>query len=116
MPRPVNPAHTEKAIRQARYRARLKAAGEPEADRVDTALAAALAVLADAVERGNAQASERAVLRALLLGTVRILQHDGFVEEKALPVLRRRLSRSIRPDIQRFAEISGIEKHLFNRM
>jgi hypothetical protein len=116
MPRPVNPTNTIKAERQARYRARLKATGEPEADRVDTALAAALAVLADVAERGNAQASERVVLRALLLGAMRILRHDGFVEEMTLPVLRRRISRSIRPDIERFAEISGIEKHLTERM
>ena len=112
MPRPINPANSEKAERQARYRARLKAAGEPEADRVDTALAAAVAALADTVERGRAQTPERAVLRIILQGAMRLLQHDGFIEEKTLPVLRRRLSRSIRPDLERFAEISGIEKHL----
>lgn len=116
MPRPINSANMEKAARQARYRARLKATREPEANRVDTALAAVVAVLADAVERGNVQTSERAVLRMLLLGTIRILQQDGFAEERPLPVLRRRLSRSIRPDIERLAEISGIEKHLMERM
>ncbi|MFD1792703.1 hypothetical protein ACFSE0_13860 [Ochrobactrum teleogrylli] len=115
MPRPANPINRCKAERQARYRARLKAAGEPEADRVDTALAAVVAVLADVVERGTAQTSERAVLRALLLGTMRILQQEGFVEEKTLPVLRRRVSRLIRPDLERFVEISGIEKHLTER-
>ncbi|MCV9910382.1 hypothetical protein OIV19_22620 [Brucella sp. HL-2] len=116
MPRPVNPINVVKAERQVRYRARLKATGEPEADRIDTALAAAVAVLADAVERGKAQTSERAVLRAILQGAMRILQQDGFVEERTLPVLRRRISRSFRPDLERFAEISGIEKHLTERM
>ncbi|WP_455296527.1 hypothetical protein [Brucella pituitosa] len=116
MPRSVNPINVVKAERQARYRARLQVTGEPEADRVDTALAAALAVLADTVERGKAQTSERAVLRAILQGAMQILQQDGFVEEKTLPVLRRRISRSVRPDLERFAEISGIEKHLTERM
>lgn len=116
MPRPVNAINACKAERQARYRARLKAAGEPEADRVDTALAAAVAVLADAVERSHGQTSERAVLRAILLGAMRILQQDGFVEERTLSVLRRRISRLFRPDLERFAEISGIEKHLTERM
>lgn len=116
MPRPINPTNTCKAERQARYRARLKATGEPEADRVDTALAAAVAVLADAAERGSVQTPERAVLRAILQGAIRMLQHDGFVDEKTLPVLRRRLSRSIRPDLAQFAEISAIETHLNGRV
>jgi len=115
MPRLINPSNVVKAERQGRYRARLKATGEPEADRVDTALAAAVAVLADAVERSHGQTSERAVLRAILQGAVRILQQDGFVEERTLPVLRRRISRSFRPDLERFAEISGIEKPLKER-
>ena len=116
MPRPINPTNTCKAERQARYRARLKATGEPEADRVDTALAAAVAVLAEVAERGSVQTPERAVLRAILQGAIRILQQSGFSEEKTLPVLRRRISRSARPDLARFAEISGIETYLKERM
>lgn len=64
--------------------ARLKADGEPEADRVDTALATAVAALADMVERGRAQTPERAILRISLQGAMRLLQHDGLLRKRRL--------------------------------
>lgn len=61
MPRPRNPGNEEQRAAQQRYRERLRGQRRPEADAVDTALAAAVAVYRHTAEQ---RSSDRDVRRA----------------------------------------------------
>lgn len=102
-----------KIDRQARYRAKLRKNGEPEADRVDTAIASAVAAFADALDK-NGTAEDIAVLRVLMQSTLNILQSDGFDKELSVKVLRRRITRIVRPEIEKFVE-NGKTIELLNK-
>lgn len=112
MPRLLPPENIAKAAIQARYRAKLLANGEPEADRVDIALAAAVAAYADAIEDGAASDHDRRVLRILLQGAISILKADGFNPELAVKVIRRRLSRDVRHDLAQLSTDSKIRTRM----
>ena len=112
MPRLLPPENIAKSAIQARYRAKLAASGEPEADRVDTALAAAVAAYADAIEDGVGSDHDRRVLRTLLQGAISILNADGFDPELAVKVIRRRLSRSVRSDLAQLCDDSRVRARI----
>ena len=89
MPRQINPTNEAQRTAQERYRGRLRAQRRPEADAVDTALAAAVAVYRyAAVERH----SERDIRRAggLELMAINFLINRGYAPQMAeRQVLRR---------------------------
>lgn len=103
-----------KIDRQARYRAKLRKNGEPEADRVDIALASAVAAFADAVDNNHGTQADAALLRVLLQSTLNILHADGFDKELSVKVLRRRITRVVRPEIKKFVE-NGKTIELLNK-
>lgn len=103
MPRPITTKTDNlKVARQARYRERLRTQREPEADRVDTAIASAVAALADALDNNNGNAEDLSIFRILMQSTLNILRADGFDKEMSVKVLRRRITRISRPEIQDF--------------
>ncbi|RVM58385.1 hypothetical protein CN128_09845 [Sinorhizobium meliloti] len=80
--------------RQRKYRSRLREAGQPEADAVDAALAAAICGVA-ADERGAEVKDEvlKAYLSRLLKRARRELLGRGYDRERTTAALQRRLNR-----------------------
>jgi len=113
MPRPTNPAETAKAARQARYRERLRALGRPEASEVDVALAAAAAAFAD-VANGipEGHGDHRSALRAMLRGAVDVLVARGKNKEQAVDMVRWRVSRPTRDDLEHLVQASRMPQRL----
>ena len=103
MPRPVNPTAVgqAKAARQAKYRAKLQQLGEPEADRVDTALASALVAFVALVDEEKLE-GQKPALKALVSGALDLLIDAGYEREASVKVLRRRMSLVARPEIRGF--------------
>src|SRR6478736_2344962 len=92
MPRQINPTNAAQRTAQERYRGRLRAQRRPEADAVDTALAAAVAVYRyAAVERH----SERDIRRAggLELMAINFLVNRGYAPQMAERQVLRRVRR-----------------------
>jgi hypothetical protein len=112
MPRPLPLESTKKAAVQARYREKLRQRREPEADRVDTALAAAVAAYADATYRDLGSDDDRRVLRLLVQSAISILNADGYDAESAVTVMRRRLSRVVRLDLEKLVSDSRIVQRM----
>jgi hypothetical protein len=115
MPRPLPPENAKKAAIQARYRQRLRERREPEADRVDTALAAAVAAYSDAIYRGLGSDDDRRVLRILVQSAISILRADGYDADSAVNVLRRRMTRVVRPDLEKLIADSRIVQRMTRR-
>jgi len=115
MPRPVNlsAAGVAKAQRQAKYRNKLVQSGEPEADRVDTAIAQACVALLAHVDAERIE-TLRPALHALIRGVLDILDADGFDRGASSKVLRRRMSLLARPEINEFVEKGRFHKRLAN--
>ena len=113
MPRPVNlsAAGVAKAQRQAKYRMRLLKSREPEADRVDTAIAQSCVALLAHVDAERIE-SLRPALHALIKGVLDLLESDGFDRGAAGKVLRRRMSSLARPEISQFVEKGQFHKRL----
>src|SRR5690606_2335480 len=115
MPRPLSPQNTRKAEIQARYRQRLRERKQPESDRVDTALAAAVAAYSDAIYRGLGSDDDRRVLRILVQSAISILRADGYDADSAVNVLRRRMTRVVRPDLEKLIADSRIVQRMTRR-
>jgi len=115
MPRPENTsaAGIAKAMRQAKYRSKLQQLGEPEADRVDTAIAQACVALLAHVDAERIE-TLRPALHALIRGVLDILDADGFDRGASSKVLRRRMSLLARPEINEFVEKGRFHKRLAN--
>ncbi|MCH4539456.1 hypothetical protein [Ochrobactrum sp. A-1] len=115
MPRPENTsaAGIAKAMRQAKYRSKLQQLGEPEADRVDTAIAQACVGLLAHVDAERIEPLKPA-LHALIKGVLDLLESDGFERGAAGKVLRRRMSSLARPEISQFVEKGQFHKRLKN--
>lgn len=113
MPRPVNltAAGIAKAQRQAKYRIKLVQSREPEADRVDTAIAQACVALLAHVDAERIEDLKPA-LHALIRGVLDILDADGFDRGASSKVLRRRMSTLARPEISQFVEKGQFHKRL----
>ncbi|WP_343314026.1 hypothetical protein AAIB41_02460 [Brucella sp. BE17] len=113
MPRPTNltPSGQAKAERQARYRQRLQERREPEADRVDVALANAMVAFSSVVSDEKLEGFKPSVI-ALVRGALALLEADGFSREQSARVLRRRMSRDIRPEIADFIDAGAFDKRL----
>lgn len=113
MPRPENLTDEgiAKAARQRRYRSKLRAFGEPEADRVDTALANILAAFVASVDEEKIE-SMRPILKTLVSSTLDLLVHAGYDRAASVKVLRRRLSTDIRPEIRFFMHDSRLTQRL----
>lgn len=113
MPRPENltPVGVAKATRQRRYRAKLCAFGEPEADRVDVALANIMAAFIASVDEEELKAL-KPVLKTLVSSAVDLLVHAGYDRDASVKVLRRRLSTVARPEIRYFMHDSRISQRL----
>ncbi|MPR60606.1 hypothetical protein D7027_02010 [Ochrobactrum intermedium] len=103
MPRPENLSAEgqAKAARQAKYRAKLQQLGEPEADRVDTALAQACVAFIALVNEEKLQ-SQKPALKSLVSGALDLLIDAGYEREASVKVLRRRMSTDVRPEIRGF--------------
>lgn len=113
MPRPENssPAGIAKALRQAKYRSKLQQLGEPEADRVDTALAQACVALIALVNEERTEPL-KPVLQALVRGALDLLEESGYDREASGKVLRRRMSIDVRPEIRGFLTDGNFYKRL----
>jgi len=113
MPRPVNvsAAGVAKAMRQAKYRSKLQQLGEPEADRVDTAIAQACVALCAHVD-GQKLETLKPALKALIRGVLDLLETDGFDRAASSKVLRRRMSVDVRPEIDDFVADGNFHKRL----
>lgn len=113
MPRPENltAEGIAKAARQQRYRAKLRAFGEPEADRVDTALADILTAFIASVDEEKIE-SMRPVLKTLVASTLDLLVHAGYDRAACKKVLHRRLSTLSRPEIRFFMHDSRLSERL----
>lgn len=113
MPRPEN--HTTegiaKAARQHRYRAKLRAFGEPEADRVDVALANILTAFIASVDEERIE-TLHPILKTLVASTLDLLVHAGYDRAASVKVLRRRLSTTIRPEIRYMMHDSRLTQRL----
>lgn len=112
MPRPLPPENVKKAEIQARYRQKLRSRREPEADRVDTALAAAVAAYSDATYSGSGSDDDRRVVRLLVQSAISILKADGYDADFAVSVMRRRLTRAVRPDLDKLVSDSRIVQRM----
>lgn len=108
MPRPLPESQQAKAERQARYRAQLASRREPEADRVDTALAATVAAFATMVDEELATPENKRFLKIILQSSLDLLKSQGFAKEASVKVLRRRLSPIVRDDLPDLVERSKI--------
>lgn len=108
MPRPLPPENAAKAERQAKYRENLAAKGEPEADRVDTALASVFAAFAFAVDEAQPTPENKRFLKIISQATLDLLRSQGFAKEASVKVLRRRLSPVARAEIEDLARRSRI--------
>lgn len=115
MPRPLNlsAAGIAKAMRQAKYRNKLVQSGEPEADRVDTAIAQSCVALLAHVDAERIETLKPA-LHALIRGVLDLLEDSGFDRDASSKVLRRRMSSLARPEIQHFIEKGRFHKRLKN--
>lgn len=113
MPRPENLTDEgmAKAARQRRYRSKLRAFGEPEADRVDVALANILTAFIASVDEEKIE-SMRPLLKTLVASTLDLLVHAGYDRAACKKVLHRRLSIVARPEIRFFMHDSRISKRL----
>lgn len=113
MPRPENPAETAKRERQARYRARLRELGRPEASEVDVALAAAAAAFAD-VSNGIpvGHGDHRSALTAILRGAVDVLVARGRDKAQAVAMVRWRVPRHTRKDLRSLVATSCMPSRL----
>lgn len=116
MPRPINlsPQGQAKAERQARYRNRLRALREPEADRVDSALASAAVAFATVVADEQLADIKPQVI-ALIRGALALLEADGYSREESARVLKRRMSRTMRPIIDDYIALGSFRKRLKQR-
>jgi hypothetical protein len=112
MPRPLPAQNAKKAAIQARYREKLRQRKVPEADRVDTALAAAVAAYADATYNGVGSDDDKRLARMLVQSAISILRADGYDAESAVNVMRRRLSRDVRPELTKIASDSRIVQRM----
>lgn len=115
MARPENlsAAGIAKKRRMAEYRAGLKRKGRPEASMVDVALAAASAAYADTVaqiegDKGNFPVALRAILR----GAVDVLVERGCSRREAFSMVRWRVSRESRKDLDDLVAVSRMPKRL----
>ncbi|MEY9770119.1 hypothetical protein [Sinorhizobium fredii] len=92
MPRARNPENEVQRSAQERYRERLRGLQRPEADAVDTALAAALAVYRHTAEQ---RGSEKDVRRSdgLELMAINYLISRGYTPKMAERQVRRRVRR-----------------------
>lgn len=113
MPRPENltAEGIAKAARQHRYRAKLREFGEPEADRVDVALANVLTAFIASVDEEKIE-SLRPVLKTLVASTLDLLVHAGYDRAASVKVLRRRLSTTVRPEIRFMMHDSRLTQRL----
>lgn len=92
MPRPIDPMNESHRSAQQRWRARIRAAGRPEVDLVDTAVSAAVAVFGHAA---RLQGTDRDVSKADALERMAInfLAARGCDREEATKMVIRRLRR-----------------------
>ena len=100
MPRPAHAANGEQQRRQRRYRARLRATGQPEASTVDVAVAAAVAAYVDKAVFDPSL--DTIALRRILRDAVDRLADAGCDRHQArLKLIRRagRFGRSIPPGL-----------------
>lgn len=100
-----------KAVRQQRYCAKLRAFGEPEADRVDTALANILTAFIASVDEEKIE-TLRPILKTLVSSTLDLLVHAGYDRAASVKVLRRRLSTTTRPEIRYMMHDSRLTQRL----
>jgi len=107
----MSAAGISKAMRQAKYRIKLMQSREPEADRVDTALAQSCVALLAHVDAERIE-SLRPALHALIKGVLDLLESDGFDRGASGKVLRRRMSTFARPEISQFVEKGQFHKRL----
>ncbi|MFD2054225.1 hypothetical protein ACFSQT_14315 [Mesorhizobium calcicola] len=97
---------------QRRYRARLMRRGAPEAIAVDLALAAASVAYIDVLEARVSSPADRLTIKILLRGTLDLLVAAGYDRAEATNVLRRRVTRQGRRDLERIVEISRVRKRM----
>ncbi|MHA6641065.1 hypothetical protein [Mesorhizobium sp. A623] len=109
MPRYPDPAKSAHQQRQRRYRKRLVEKQTPEADTVDAALAASLACYIHVISTGRADESARATIKLLLRCALKLLTARGYDRLEAVAVLRRRLVRGHRRDLEALIERSRIK-------
>lgn len=112
MPRQADPVNAYHRLRQQRYRGKLVAQQVPEASVVDLAMARAAAGYIDAIEAGYGTPSDRVAMRALLRGTLDLLVLAGYDRKGATAVLRRRVTRQGRVDMDTIVAASRIRSRL----
>lgn len=112
MPRYPDPAKRAHQQRQRRYRKRLVEKYTPEADSVDAALAASLVCYIDVISASRVDESGRATIKLLLRSALNLLTARGYDRVEAVAVLRRRLVRRRRHDIEALIERSRIKSLL----
>lgn len=99
MPRYPDPAKRAHQQRQRRYRDRLADKHTPEADSVDAAMAASLVCYIDSIGPGDADIYARTTAKLLLRSALNLLTARGYDRVEAVAVLRRRLVRRHRCDL-----------------
>lgn len=103
----------QKMERQKRYRAKLRSNLEPEADRVDIAIASSVAALAATLINDKmGSKSDKIIVKIILESAINILISNGYSKEKSIKVLMRRVSLYYRPDIDAFIENAKLIKLL----
>lgn len=109
MPRHPDPTKRAHQQRQRRYRQRLVEKHTPEADSVDAALAASLVCFIDSIRTGDADISARATAKLVLRSALNLLTARGYDRVEAVAVLRRRLVRRHRRDLDALVEASRMQ-------
>jgi hypothetical protein len=98
--------------RQRRYREKLARQRKPEASAVDLALSGSAVAYIDAIEAKLGTAADRKVPKILLRGALDLLAAAGYDRAESTAVLRRRVTRDGRKDIQGLVETSRVESRL----
>jgi hypothetical protein len=109
MPRFRDPAKSTHQQRQRRYRERLVEMQTPEADSVDAALAASLVCYIDTISAGQVSTPARTTIKLLLRCALNLLTAQCYDRVEAVAVLRRRLVRGHRRDLDALIDRSRIE-------
>ena len=104
--------HDAKRRRQRRYRERLASRRAPEASAADVAIAGSAVAYIDAIEAGLGTAADRKVLRLLIRGALDLLVKAGYDRAEGADVIRRRVTRHGRKDLQQLVEASRVRLRL----
>jgi hypothetical protein len=114
MPRVPNPLNQQHQARQRRYREKLASRRTPEANAVDLAISASTVAYIDAIEARLGTPADLKVLKILLRGALDLLVAGGYDRPESTAVLRRRVTRAGRKDLEKLVEASRVEMRIRN--